>query len=466
MMKITFGGAADNVTGSCHYVELDGMNVLLDCGMFQGLPPVQARNKGAFPFDPRSVDWVILSHAHLDHTGRLPALVRQGFEGKVLATSATRDLGRLIMMDSARIQQADFERSKRKGIPPTGGYHSTVLYDLEDVHRTLQRFSGEAKYGETVELGKGVSVTFHDAGHVMGSGFIELSQTVNGSTKRLTFSGDLGNVDKPLVRDPFPRVAGADVLLLESTYGARNHRPFDASVAELREVITKVFERKGVVVIPAFALERSQELLYVLAEFHAEGGLGGAKVYLDSPMAIEVTNVFMRHPECLDIESIDLTRRGINPFGFEALNFTQSVHESKRINQDSGPAIVVSASGMCSGGRIVHHLRQRLKRDKHAVVFIGYQAEGTLGRKIVDGAKEVMIYGELVDVDAEVHTLGGFSGHAGADTLLEWLGSADLPSELVLVHGEKEAKEGLATAVQERFGLASRTVDHNESVTF
>ena len=465
-MRITFAGAADTVTGSCHLVELNGLRILLDCGMFQGVREVQARNKGKFPFEPESVDWVVLSHAHLDHTGRLPLLVKQGFKGRVLTTSATRDLARVIMLDSARIQQGDAERAERKGLPQSVGVPMPVLYDLEDVHHALELFEDHARYGEKVELGKGVSVTLRDAGHVLGSAFIELEGTANGTTKRLTFSGDLGNVNKPFICDPQPRKSPADVVLLESTYGQRNHKPFNESVLELRKVITKTFEGGGVVVIPAFALERSQELLYVLAEFYAEGGLGDAKIYLDSPMAIEVSSVFSRHPECLDDESILLTKKGINPFSFPSLNFTRSVQDSKRINHNPGPAIIVSASGMCSGGRILHHLRQRLKREKHAVVFIGFQAEGTLGREIVDGAKEIQIYDDWVDVKASIHTIGGFSAHAGADELLAWWGSNELPDHTVLIHGEKEGKEGLAAAIKERFSLTSSQPGYGTTLEF
>ena len=465
-MRITFAGAADTVTGSCHLVEINGLRILLDCGMFQGVKEVQARNKGKFPFDPKAIDWVVLSHAHLDHTGRLPLLVKQGFDGRVLSTAATQDLARLIMLDSARIQQGDAERAKRKGIPMSSGTPMPVLYSVEDVHHALELFRDNAKYDETIDLGKGVSVTLRDAGHVMGSAFIELQGEANGTKKRLTFSGDLGNVDKPFIRDPFPRQSPADVVLLESTYGQRNHRPFDESVLELRKVITKTFEGGGVVVIPAFALERSQELLYVLAEFYEEGGLGDAQIYLDSPMAIEVSHVFGRHPECLDEESITLSKKGINPFAFPALHFTRSVKDSKRINHNRGPAIIVSASGMCSGGRILHHLRQRLKRDKHAVVFIGYQAEGTLGREIVDGATEVEIYGDWVDVNASIHTIGGFSAHAGANELMDWLGSTDLPDHTVLIHGEKESKEGLAAAIKDRFSLSTSQPGYGTTLQF
>lgn len=465
-MKITFAGAADTVTGSCHLVELDGMRVLLDCGMFQGRTEIQLRNRRPFPFDPESIDWVILSHAHFDHTGRLPLLVRQGFKGKILATDATRDLGRLIMLDSARIQKSDAERARKKGYRLEDHGVMPVLYDEEDVHRTLERFAGKARYGEPCDLGRGVTATFRDAGHVLGSAFIELKQGVDGKTSRLTFSGDLGNIDKPLVRDPQARTTGADVILMESTYGQRSHRPFAQSVVELREIIAQVFERKGVVVIPAFALERSQELLYVLAEFHAEGGLGNASIYLDSPMAIEVTGVFTRHPECLDAESLAMSQQGINPFGFGALKFTKNVRDSKKINHDGGPAIIISASGMCSGGRILHHLRQRLKRDKHAVVFIGYQADGTLGRRIVDGADEVIIYGESVEVNASVHTIGGFSGHAGADGLCRWLASSELPDALVLVHGETDAKECLAKTIRADYGLDAIDPDYADTLEF
>jgi len=465
MIEITFAGAADTVTGSCHLIKFGDKRIVLDCGMFQGPRDVRRRNLSRFPFDPSEVDWVVLSHAHLDHTGRWPLWVTTAVWAKILATAPTRELARLIMLDSASIQAGDEERAARKGFRLEDDDVMPVLYREAHVYQTLQRFEGEATYGESHDLGGGVSVVYHDAGHVVGSAFLELAYTSGGTTRRLTFSGDLGNVDKPLVNDPVPRQAGADIVLMESTYGARNHRPFADSVVEIESAIRATFERGGCVVIPAFALERSQELLYVLSELQSRGALGDARVYLDSPMAIQVTDIFKRFPQYLDPQTIEILREGQNPFEFEGLKFTTNVRQSKKINEDGGPAIIVSASGMCSGGRIQHHLRQRLPDERNAVLFIGYQAVGTLGREIVDGARSVRIHNRNVEVNASIHTVGGFSGHAGGDTMMEWLASADQPDALFLVHGETEPKAALGAAIKSRFGTDFRDPEYAETVT-
>jgi metallo-beta-lactamase family protein len=465
---LTFAGAAETVTGSCHFVDFGGTRVVLDCGLFQGRREIEARNRRPFPFEPAEVDFVLLSHAHLDHTGRLPMLAAQGFRGRIVGTSATRDLTRLILLDSARLQAADARRDAEKGRwdgRDEAAPHAP-LYGEADVLRCLERFRDFVRYDRPVELGSGLTVVFRDAGHVVGSAFVELTHVSGGVTRRLTFSGDLGNVDKPIVNDPAPRQAGADLLVMEATYGQRSHRPFSESVAELRGVVAQTFERGGAVVIPAFALERSQELLYVLHAMWKDGLLGRARVYLDSPMAIEITGLVQRHPECFDAEILEMARLGERPFGFENLTFTRHIDDSKRINADRGPCIIVSAAGMCTGGRIRHHLRQRLPGAENAVVFIGYQAEGTLGRQLVDGARQVVLFDAPVPVRASVHTLGGFSGHAGCDGLLGWLGSAELPERVALVHAEAEAITAFTGAVRERFGLEAIDPAYGQTLVF
>ena len=463
-MKITFAGAAETVTGSCHLVEMGSRRVLMDCGMFQGIRSVESRNRKEFPFDPASVDTVVLSHAHLDHVGRLPLLGKLGFNGRILATSATEDITRLILLDSARIQASDANRARRKGLLDADDGRHQPLYSEQDVIRCLDLIDRSIKYNETVDLGDGIEFTLRDAGHVVGSAFIEMAHRSNGTVKRVAYTGDLGNVDKPIVCDPTSRVAPADAVIMESTYGQRDHRPFEETVAEIREIIAETFERRGTVVIPSFALERAQELLYVLHEMWKDGLLGKARIYLDSPMAIEVTHIVERHPECFDEEILELARQGDNPFGFNNLHYTHTSRASKHINDDRGPCIIVAASGMCTGGRILHHLRHRAPKKRNSLVFIGYQAVGTTGCEIVEGAPSVRIHGRDVDIGAVVHTVGGFSAHAGQETLLDWLGSAELPERVFLVHGEESGINGLRTAIKSRFGLDSYDPDDGETV--
>jgi metallo-beta-lactamase family protein len=449
-MRITFAGAAETVTGSCHLIETAGARIVLDCGLFQGKREIRSWNRRDFPFDPASVDAVLLSHAHLDHTGRLPLLVKRGFSGPIIATRPTRDLAELIMRDSAHIQKRDEQWARKKG---RDAERWRALYSDDDVNHTLSLFKTGVRYTEPIDVVPGVTATFRDAGHIVGSSFIELTSKQNGSQKRLTFSGDLGNINKPVVQNPKSREAGADVILMESTYGDRNHKPFADTIRELRKIVLETFERGGTVVIPAFALERSQEILVVLFNMANEGLLGGAPIFLDSPMAISVTKAFTRHPEAYDEELLGILKSGKNPFSFSNLHFTPSVAESKRINTHKGPGIIISASGMCTAGRILHHLKFRLPNANNSVVFIGYQAFGTLGRKIVDGEQVVKIHGEVVKVRAAMHTVNGFSGHAGRDTLLEWLGSAGLPDRLFLVHGEKGPIDKLAREIRSRYGI-------------
>ena len=463
-MKITFAGAAETVTGSCNLVQCGDKRLVVDCGMFQGLPEVSERNHKRFPFDPAAIDYVLLTHAHLDHTGRLPLLVKEGFRGRVVTTAATRDLARVIMLDSARIQEQDARRARRKKLDPNEPGGGRALYATDDVMTCLSLFKGKARYNDSIDLGSGITATFRDAGHVIGSAFIELRHRQGGEDKSVTFSGDLGNINKPLVRDPDTRKQAADVIVTETTYGDRNHRPFEESIKELREVVLKTFKRRGSVLIPAFALERSQELLYVLYQMSTAGELGKAKIFLDSPMAIEVTHVFTRHPDCFDAEALAIAEKGGNPFAFKNLRFTQKTSESKSINQARGNSIIVAASGMCSGGRILHHLRLRMGNPDNSIIFIGYQAEGTLGREIVDGAAVVMIHRDSVPVNAEIHTIGGFSGHADKDGLLDWIGSTDLPQKVLLVHGEEHGIKGMAAAIDSRFGIPTYDPNYGETV--
>ncbi len=428
-MKLTFAGAAEMVTGSCFHVEDGGHSVLLDCGMFQGLPDVEQRNFERFPFDPRSVEWVLLSHAHLDHLGLIPRLVREGFKGKIACTVPTQEIARIMLMDAAKVQEED---------------ENGPLYSAEDALQTLDRFQAAAEYGETVPLGNGMEAIFHDAGHILGASFIEL-RTGNGT---VVFSADLGNRGKPLVEDPsYP--PKADVLLLESTYGDRTHRPIEESVEALQQVVLETFAAGGNVIIPSFALERTQEVLYILFTLWRQGEIPRCRIFLDSPLATAATKIFDRFAERFPEPARKVFRKKRNPFDFELLEYTLTRQASKRIPADDGRCIIIAGSGMCTGGRVLHHLRKNLPRQESSVVFVGYQAVGTLGREISEGALKVNVMGSIVPVRSRIWRIDGLSAHADQPILVDWALNAD-PERVFLVHGEDA---GLAT-------LAKHLTDH------
>lgn len=439
-MRITSYGAADGVTGSCHLLEIDDRQILLDCGLFQGRG-AHKLNAPPLPFDPRKIDALLVTHAHLDHIGRVPMLHQEGFDAKIISTRPTFDLARINLMDSARLMDADITRANRKRGPDQAARQP--LFDEQDVFTACELWRDHVVYGQLVQVCEGVQAIFHDAGHILGSAFIELRLTPrDGEPMIFIFSGDLGNLDKPIIRDPAmpPR---ADAIMLESTYGGRDHRPFAASVKELEAVICDTFTRGGNVIIPAFALERSQELLYVLHAAWRDGRIPrDTQIFLDSPMAIDATRVFEASKGFYDEDALALLRQGISPFHFPALNYTRHTVDSMRINQIRQGAVILAGSGMCTGGRVIHHLRQHLHRPESAVVFCGYQSVGTLGREIVSGAQEVRLDGSLARVRAQIHTINGFSGHAGQTTLTRWA-EASGASQVLLVHGEDDAKDAL-----------------------
>jgi metallo-beta-lactamase family protein len=429
--SLSFHGAAGTVTGSCHLLHIGGLTIVVDCGMFQGGPDVERMNFGDFGFDPAEVDYLLLTHGHLDHCGRIPRLVAKGFAGKIICTTATFDIAKIVMMDSARIQEEDFRQwmklNLRKGLPVP-----EPLYTTMEVLDAIGRFDPFVEYGERLDLNDQVRVTFRDAGHILGASFIELEHKGN---MKLLFSGDLGNPHKPIIRDP-ERPGHADVAVIETTYGGRRHRNIEESVSELREVVFETVKRGGNVMIPSFAIERSQEMLYFFKHFSEEPDAPRYRVFLDSPMAIDVTRVMRKHPECFDEAMRDHMRRD-DPFDFPGLEFTSTPEASMRINYIDSGAVIIAGSGMCTGGRIKHHFKHNIWRDECAVVFVGYQAEGTLGRRIVDGANMVPIFGENYKVRARVHTIGGFSSHADADGLMDWL-RASGAGRVFLVHGEDD----------------------------
>ncbi|MFC2968021.1 MBL fold metallo-hydrolase RNA specificity domain-containing protein [Acidimangrovimonas pyrenivorans] len=437
-MKLSFHGAARGVTGSCHLLEVAGMRILIDCGMFQGSRHTDEENAGDFGFDPAKIDLLLLTHAHLDHCGRIPLLVKRGFTGEIITTAASRDLAKLIMMDSAHIQEEDADHASRR-MRRQGKPGIAPLYDETDVLDALDYFGRIAQYDQVIRLGEGVSARFINAGHILGSAAIVIEATEGEESRRIVFSGDLGNRGHRLLSDPaWP--PEADFVVTETTYGDRDHRGLEESVEELYDAIRRTLARGGNVVIPTFALERTQEILFYLKEGIRQDLLPvGLAVYLDSPMAISATQIFRRHAEALSEEVGGQLRAGREPFRLPGLHFTRQVSDSMEINHVNRGAVIMAGSGMCTGGRVRHHLKHNLWRPECSVVFVGFAAEGTLARQIIDGAKSVRISGEEVQVEAAIHTINGFSAHADRSELLDWLSHTGKPRLTFLVHGEHEA---------------------------
>jgi metallo-beta-lactamase family protein len=438
-MQIEFHGADRNVTGSCHLVRCNGTRLLIDCGMYQGGADLEEENRNDFGFDPATIDYLLLTHAHLDHCGRIPLLVKRGFRGKIVSTAATRELARLVMLDSARLQEDD-AAYKMKKTGRRGGRAEVAepLYDTLDALNSLDYFTDITGFGKRHVLADGISVTFYDAGHILGSAAIALDLRENGQGRRILFSGDIGYSGRPIVQDPAPPPE-SDIVVMETTYGDRLHKELQPSVAELYDVIGSTLKRGGNILIPSFALERTQEILYSLREGIDQGVLPkNMQVFLDSPMAISATQIFRRHPECFDEEAFRIFRSGQDPFALPGLHFTRETADSMAINNFRGGAVIIAGSGMCTGGRIRHHLKHNLWREETGVVFVGYAAQGTLARRIIDGEKTVRILGDEISVRARIHTIGGFSAHADQRELLAWHRQTGRPATTFLVHGEEK----------------------------
>jgi len=441
-MRLSFHGADRGVTGSCHLVEVDGLRILVDCGLFQGRRELDEENRADFGFDPRSIDILLLTHAHLDHCGRIPLLVRQGFEGEIIATAATRELARVVLLDAGHLQQEEAERRSRKA-HRRGDRERAPLYGVLDAMNAMDLFGRKAVYGQPVPLSDRVTASFRDAGHILGSASIRLARRHHGAEEAVIFSGDLGNSGRPILRDPaIPAPAGT--VVMETTYGERAHKPLEPSVQELYAAINETLARGGNVIIPTFALERAQELLYHLREGIESGALPRSlPVFLDSPMAISATEIFRRHPECYDAEARALFERGDDPFALPALRFTRETADSMALNRFAGGAVIMAGSGMCTGGRVRHHLRHNLWRRDSSIVFVGFAAPGTLARILIDGAEHVRLFGDEIPVNARLYTIGGFSAHADRDELLQWH-RAIAPARTILVHGEERAMRAFA----------------------
>jgi metallo-beta-lactamase family protein len=454
-MQLTFCGAARQVTGSCFLFETRGKRFLVDCGLFQGNRETRAQNLVPFAFDPHAIDFVVLTHAHLDHSGLLPRLAAAGFAGPVFMTPATKELVGVMLPDSAHLQRMEAERAARHG------RDFTALYDMADVNAALALIK-PVRYDITFEPAAGISVCLRDAGHILGSAIVEITVHEEGRTRRVVLSGDLGQPGRPILRDPTP-IASADVLLLEATYGNRNHKPLPETLNELVSNLEAL--RDGVVIVPAFAVGRTQEFLYYLNQLVREKRLPHLNVFVDSPMATEVTAITARHLELFDEEARRLAAQSRKEAPSVSLRFIGDVRESMSLNRLQSGAIIVAASGMCDGGRVRHHLRHHLPNPHATVLIIGYQADGTLGRRLVDGAPMVRIMGEEVPVRARVATLGGFSAHADQAALLAWARCFRQPPEITyLIHGEESNALALAGCLQTHLGWQTLVPNHGETV--
>jgi len=447
-MQLEFYGGAGEVTGSCHILTVGGLRLLLDCGLIQGGASSDERNRAPFPFEASDVDAVILSHAHIDHCGRLPVLRKRGFHGPIFANSACRDLARILLADGASMAERDAERENRRRRKSGGGKPAEPLYSVADAVAVLGQFR-TVRYGRPEEVLPGVELTFRDAGHILGSASVWLTLREDGRSCRLAFSGDVGQYGSPILRDPEPG-PGADLVLMESTYGSRLHRNRAATLEEFGQILQDAKRDGGNVLIPAFAVGRSQDILYELATHFDDWGLADWRIFLDSPMAIEASEVYWKHAELFDEEAQQWHRRARSMPPLPNLTLTRTAEESMTINRMTHGAIVIAGSGMCTGGRIVHHLKHNLARPECDVIFSGFQAQGTTGRAIVDGREYVRIHGEPHKVAARIHTLGGFSAHGDQADLLRWYEQIDGRPPVWLVHGEPTASEGLRQALAER----------------
>lgn len=454
-MKIKFCGASSGVTGSCHLLTTENHKILLDCGQFQGGKSQEALNAEPFPFDPAEVECVILSHAHIDHCGRIPLLVKRGFRGKIYCTDATADLLDVMLKDSGYIHEKDAERQSRKalraGKPPV-----EPLYTYNDAVEALQ-YVEPVLYNQLIELNENMKIVFNDAGHILGSAITELWITEDGKESKIVFSGDLGMIDRPILRDP-TIIKKADYVIMETTYGNRNHPENSTSINQLLDIVLKTIKRGGNVVIPSFAVGRTQEIIFEFNRFYEEhpeyrDQLDKVKVYVDSPMATTATEMFRKNAQVFDEETKAYIMRGDNPLDFKNLKFTRTTAESQALNMDRSPKIIISASGMCEAGRIRHHLKHNLWDARSSVVFVGYQAEGTLGKLLVEGTKDITLFGEAVHVNAEIYNLEGFSGHADQNGLFAWIsGFRKKPRQVFLVHGEEDSKKDFAKLISDKLG--------------
>lgn len=449
-MKLEFFGAAAEVTGSCHILHVGGRRVLLDCGLIQGSRRDEDRNRDPFPFDASKIDAVILSHAHLDHCGRLPLLVKRGFRGPVFAQEASCELTAILLADAAHLAERDAKYRSRKT-----GKRIKPLYTLEEGEQVIRQMQGR-KYRKSFEVVPGVRARFKDAGHILGSCVVEVWVKEGASERKIVFSGDLGQYDTPILRDPDP-IDSADVVLMESTYGGRRHRDRQRTIEELGDIFTAARSRKGNILIPAFSIGRSQEIMYQLGKHYEEWNLRRFQIFLDSPMAIEASKVYWEYPHLYDEEATRLRRENGGMPLLPNLTLSRATDDSMAINRIRSGAIVIAGSGMCNGGRIIHHLKYNLDREETQLLITGYQARGSLGRRLVNGEESVRIHGQNIPVRAAIHTVGGLSAHGDQDDLARWYEQIEGRPPVYLVHGEPDAQQAFARYLHGRCGARVQT---------
>lgn len=455
-MKIMFCGASSGVTGSCHLLKTEKHNLLMDCGQFQGGKAQEILNYEPFPFEPAEVEAMILSHAHIDHCGRIPLLVKRGFRGKIYCTDATADLLEVMLLDSAHIHEMDAEwqskRNMRAGKPAVEPLYTTV-----DAQESL-KYVAPILYDQQIQINEDMKIVFNDAGHILGSAITEIWVREGEKESKVVFSGDLGMENRAILRDP-TIIKKADCVIMETTYGNRVHGKNSTGISQLIEIVLKTIKRGGTVVIPSFAVGRTQELIFEFNRFYEKSSpdykkeLDGVEVIVDSPMATNATEVFRKNAQVFDEETKEYIMRGDNPLDFKNLRFTRSTEESQALNMDKRPKVIISASGMCEAGRIRHHLKHNLWDARNSIVFVGYQAQGTLGRSILEGKKDVTLFGEEVHINAQIYNLEGFSGHADRNGLFSWVsGFRQKPGQIFLVHGEEDSKKDFAKLLNDELG--------------
>jgi metallo-beta-lactamase family protein len=463
MLTVQSYGATQEVTGSCHILTLNNKKIMVDCGMFQGED--EEKNEEPFAFDAGSIDYLLITHAHLDHVGRIPKLIKEGFRGTIYATKATMDLAYIILMDSAKIMQEDFQTRYKKALRKNRQKSLTKpIYSPLDVEKTFSKTAWvNPEYENYYELCEGVSFMFRNAGHILGSAFIELFYSDKSISKSIVFSGDIGN-NNHLVLPNLQKCPKADYLYVESTYGERNHKSIKKTIREFKKVILSTLQNKGNVLIPSFAIERTQEILCILRDMYENNELPKCKVYLDSPMATKATEVYRRYENELSQKCKNNLLKNGTIFNFDTLIYTLTPEASKEINNTKSKAIIIAGSGMCNGGRILHHFKHRIWNPKNAVVFVGYQAQGTLGREIVDGAKWINLYGEDIIVKASIHTINGFSAHADKKNILKWIRKIKKLKKVFLVHGELQSQKILKKLLQQELNKEVQIVAYGQKI--
>jgi len=469
-MKLSFLGATKIVTGSNFLIETKNSKFLIDCGMFQGSKSIDRMNYQPFSFNPNEIDFIILSHAHIDHSGRIPKLIKEGFKGSIYSTKATADLCSIMLPDSGHIQEIENEWDNRKR-RRSGEKLREPLYTMKEAEESLRYFK-PVLYDQKIALNEEVTLRFRDAGHILGSSIIELwIKEEKGRETKLVFSGDLGRRNRPILRDP-SLIDEADYLIMESTYGNRLHPPSEDDTRELISIINTTLKRGGNVVIPSFAVERAQDIIYELNKYYTEyiktedQDFLSVPVYVDSPLTVSATEIFLRNPDCFDEDTLKLINIGNNPLDFRNLKFTRTTEESKQINFSKESKVIISASGMCTAGRIKHHLKHNLWRKESSIVFVSYQAQGTLGRRIKEGEKVVKIFGEEIQVNAEIYSLEGFSGHADREGIIQWIKSIkNKPKKIFVVHGEEEATKEISGKIEEELSIKTYIPELGESVS-